>query len=96
LKKLDASGNWKGFDSSLLITDPIALGLLNWQLINQEVFGYKKKRSSLSINESEIEKSPDYRKYDFTLDLKCGTLAVDRNNRIWIGTQKGLVSSFGC
>ena len=94
LKKLDASGNWKGFDLSSLITDPIALGLSELVVDKSgSIWIGSRRNGALVYNESGDRKRAlitESTKGSLP-DLNVRTLAVDRNNRIWIGTQKGLV-----
>lgn len=93
LKKLDTNGNWSGFDLSSIITNS-AFGLSELVVDNTGsiwigsrrngalVFNETGERKRVLLTESTRGSLPD---------LNVRSLAVDRNNRIWIGTQKGLV-----
>ncbi len=94
LKKLDANGNWKEFDLSSLITNSVALGLSELVVDKTgSIWMGSRRNGALVYNESGDRKRAlitESTKGSLP-DLNVRTLAVDRNNRIWIGTQKGLV-----
>ena len=94
LKKLEPNGNWKGFDLSSIITEQVALGLTELVIDKTgSVWIGSRRNGALVYNESGDRKralNTESTKGSLP-DLSVRTLAVDRNNRIWIGTQKGLV-----
>lgn len=93
LKKLEASGNWKSFDLSSILTNP-AFGLSELVIDKSgSVWIGSRRNGALVYNESGDRKRAliaEATKGSLP-DLNVRTLAVDKNNRIWIGTQKGLV-----
>ena len=94
LKKLNTNGNWQEFDLSSLITNSVPLGLT--ELIVDKtgsIWIGSRRNGALVYNESGDKKRAlitESTKGSLP-DLNVRTLAVDRNNRVWIGTQKGLV-----
>lgn len=94
LKKLDTGGNWSGFDLNSIITDQRALGLTELVIDKSgSIWIGSRRNGALVYNESGDRKRAlvtESTKGSLP-DLNVRTLAVDRNNRIWIGTQKGLV-----
>lgn len=96
VKKLNTNGSWSSYDLSSIITN-VAFGLTelvvdksggvwigsrrNGALVFKET-GNRKKALITEVSKGSLP------------DLNVRTLAVDRNNRIWIGTQKGLVVFF--
>lgn len=94
VKKYDKNGNWKGFDLSSIITDQIALGLSELVIDKTgSIWIGSRRNGALVFNESGNRKRAlltESTKGSLP-DLNVRTLAVDRNNRIWLGTQKGLV-----
>ena len=94
LKKLEPNGNWKGFDLSSIATEKVALGLTELVIDKTgSVWIGSRRNGALVYNESGDRKRAliaESTKGSLP-DLNVRTLAVDRNNRIWIGTQKGLV-----
>lgn len=94
LKKLETSGNWKGFDLSSIITDQRALGLTELVIDKSgSIWIGSRRNGALVYNETGDRKRAliTQSTKGSLPDLNVRTLAVDRNNRIWIGTQKGLV-----
>ena len=93
LKKLEANGNWKSFDLSSIMTNP-AFGLSELVIDKSgSIWIGSRRNGALVYNESGDRKRAlitEATKGSLP-DLNVRTLAVDRNNRIWIGTQKGLV-----
>lgn len=93
LKKLDPNGNWTGYDLSSIITNP-AFGLTELAIDKTgSIWMGSRRNGALVFNESGNRKRAlitESTKGSLP-DLNVRTLAVDRNNRIWIGTQKGLV-----
>ncbi|MGI9530591.1 hypothetical protein [Lutimonas sp.] len=94
LKKLETNGTWKEFDLSSLITNSIALGLSELAIDKSGGVWMGSRRNGVLV----YSESGDRKKALTTEstkgslpDLHAKTLAVDRNNRVWIGTQKGLV-----
>jgi len=93
VKKLEPNGNWKSFDLSSIITNP-AFGLS--ELVTDKsgsIWIGSRRNGALVYKESGDRKRAlisEATKGSLP-DLNVRTLAVDRNNRIWIGTQKGLV-----
>lgn len=94
LKKYDANGNWKGFDLSAIITETVAQGLTELVIDKSgSIWIGSRRNGALVYNESGDRKRAlitESTKGSLP-DLNVRTLAVDRNNRVWIGTQKGLV-----
>ncbi len=94
LKKLDTNGNWKEFDLSSLITDQVALGLSELVIDKTgSIWIGSRRNGALVYNESGDRKRAlitESTKGSLP-DINVRSLAVDRNNRVWIGTQKGLV-----
>ena len=94
LKKLGTNGNWSEFDLSSLITDSEALGLTELVVDKSDsIWMGSRRNGALVYNESGDRKRAlitESTKGSLP-DINVRTLAVDRNNRIWIGTQKGLV-----
>lgn len=94
LKKLETNGNWKEFDLSSLITNSIALGMSELAIDKSGSIWMGSRRNGVLVyNESGDRKkalTTETTKGSLP-DLHAKTLAVDRNNRVWIGTQKGLV-----
>lgn len=94
LKKLETNGTWKGFDLSQITTEQVALGLTELVIDKSgSVWIGSRRNGALVYNESgDRKKALNTESNKGSLpDLNVRTLAVDRNNRIWIGTQKGLV-----
>ena len=94
LKKLETNGNWKGFDLNPIITDQQALGLTELVIDKTgSIWIGSRRNGALVYNESGDRKRAliTQSTKGSLPDLNVRTLAVDRNNRIWIGTQKGLV-----
>ena len=94
LKKLETNGNWKGFDLSSIITETVALGLTELAIDKTgSVWIGSRRNGALVYNESgDRKRALNTQGTSGSLpDLNVRTLAVDRNNRIWIGTLKGLV-----
>ncbi len=93
VKKLESNGSWKSFDMSSVITNP-AFGLSELVIDNSgSVWMGSRRNGALVFNESGERKRAlitEATKGSLP-DLHVRTLAVDRYNRIWIGTQKGLV-----
>ena len=93
VKKLESNGTWKSFDMSSVITNP-AFGLSELVIDNSgSVWMGSRRNGALVFNESGERKRAlitEATKGSLP-DLHVRTLAVDRYNRIWIGTQKGLV-----
>ena len=93
VKKYDTNGSWKSADLSSLITNP-AFGLTELIIDKSgSVWIGSRRNGALVYNESGNRKRAlitEATKGSLP-DLNVRTLAVDRNNRIWIGTQKGLV-----
>jgi len=85
---------WKSFDLSSLITEQIALGLSELVIDKTgSIWIGSRRNGALVFNETGDRKRvllTESTKGSLP-DLNVRTLAVDRNNRIWIGTQKGLV-----
>jgi len=94
LKKLDSNGNWKGFDLSSIVTERVAQGLTELVIDKSgSIWIGSRRNGALVYNESGDRKRAlitESTKGSLP-DLNVRTLAVDRNNRVWIGTQKGLV-----
>jgi len=94
LKKLDTNGNWDEFDLSSVITNSVALGLTELVVDKTgSIWMGSRRNGALVYNESGDRKRAlitESTKGSLP-DLNVRTLAVDRNNRVWIGTQKGLV-----
>ena len=94
LKKLEPNGQWKGFDLSSIITEQVALGLTELAIdkIGNVWIGSRRNGALVynEIGDRKIALTTESTKGSLP-DLNVRTLAVDRNNRIWIGTQKGLV-----
>jgi len=94
LKKLEPNGQWKGFDLSSLITEQVALGLTELAIdkIGNVWIGSRRNGALVynEIGDRKIALKTESTKGSLP-DLNVRTLVVDRNNRIWIGTQKGLV-----
>lgn len=94
LKKLDTNGNWDEFDLSSIITNSVALGLTELVVDKTgSIWMGSRRNGALVYNESGDKKRAlvtESTKGSLP-DLNVRTLAVDRNNRVWIGTQKGLV-----
>ena len=93
IKKLSTSGSWSSFDLSSIITNP-AFGLTELHIDRtSNVWIGSRRNGALVFNESGNRKRAlitEATKGSLP-DLNVRTLAVDQNNRIWIGTQKGLV-----
>jgi hypothetical protein len=93
VKKLEPNGIWKSFDLSSIITNP-AFGLSDLVIDKSgSIWVGSRRNGALVYNESGDRKRAlitEATKGSLP-DLNVRTLAVDRNNRIWIGTQKGLV-----
>jgi len=94
LKKYSSAGSWSSFDLSSLIIEPIALGL-NEIVIDKS--GNKwigsRRNGALVVSENGnkmISLITDPNKGDIP-DLRVQALAVDKNNKVWIGTRAGLV-----
>jgi len=94
LKKLDPNGNWDEFDLSSIITNSVALGLTELVVDKTgSIWMGSRRNGALVYNESGDRKRAlitESTKGSLP-DINVRTLAVDRNNRVWIGTQKGLV-----
>lgn len=93
LKKQNSNGSWSSFDLSSIITN-VAFGLTELVLDKSGGVWIGSRRNGALV----YKESGDRKKALITEatkgslpDLNVRTLAVDRNNRIWIGTQKGLV-----
>ena len=93
LKKLEPNGSWKSFDLSSIMTNP-AFGLSELVIDKTgSIWMGSRRNGALVYNESGDRKRAlitEATKGSLP-DLNVRTLAVDRNNRIWLGTQKGLV-----
>ena len=93
LKKLSTNGTWSSFDlSSILSTDDFGLtelivdrtstvwiGTRNNGLLAFNETGNRKRALVNQLNRGSLP------------DLAVSTVANDRNNRLWIGTKKGMV-----
>ena len=93
VKKYSADGTWSGFDMSSVMTNP-ALGL-NELVIDKTstVWIGSRRNGVLVFNENGNKKralTTEATKGSLP-DLNARTVKADANNRIWIGTQKGLV-----
>ncbi len=93
LKKRSSNGSWTSFDLSPIITN-VAFGLTELVIDKSGGVWIGSRRNGVLV----YRESGDQKKALLTEatkgslpDLNVRTLAVDRNNRIWIGTQKGLV-----
>jgi len=93
LKKQNSNGSWSSYDLSSIITN-VAFGLTELVLDKSGGIWIGSRRNGALV----YKESGDRKKALITEvtkgslpDLNVRTLAVDRNNRIWIGTQKGLV-----
>jgi len=94
LKKRTPSGLWTSYNLNSLITETIALGL-NQLVIDK--LGNKwigtRRNGALVFNENGNKKiafSTDINKGNLP-DINVRTIAVDHSNRIWLGTNTGLV-----
>ncbi len=93
IKKYGADGSWSGFDMSSVMTNP-ALGL--GELIVDKatnVWVATRRNGALVFNENGDRKralTSESTKGSLP-DPNVRTLQVDDNNRLWIGTLKGLV-----
>lgn len=93
LKKLSLNGTWTSFDLSSLITNG-AFGLT--ELIVDRtgtIFMGSRRNGLLAFNETGNRKrvlTTEFTKGSLP-DLAVRSVVADRNNRIWIGTKKGLV-----
>jgi hypothetical protein len=92
LKKFSTSGQWSGYNLNAIFTNP-AFGL-NEMIIDQS--GNKwigtRRNGALVINENASKimgLTTDENKGDLP-DLNVRCLAVDRSNKIWIGTRAGM------
>ncbi len=93
LKKQNTNGSWSSFDLSSIITNQ-AFGLTELIIdkTNNKWIG-SRRNGALVFNEQGNHKKAlitEASKGSLP-DLNVRTLAVDRNNRIWIGTKKGMV-----
>jgi len=93
LKKLSSNGVWSEFDLSSIMTD-VALGLTELVIDRTgSVWMGSRRNGVLVYNENGDRKRAlitEATKGSLP-DPNTRALAVDRNNRIWIGTKKGLV-----
>jgi len=93
-KKYDTNGTWKSGDLSSIITNTQAFGLTELVIDKTgSVWIGSRRNGALVYNEQGDRKralTTESTKGALP-DANVRTLAVDRNNRIWIGTQKGLV-----
>lgn len=93
LKKMDPNGNWSEFDLSSIITSN-ALGLNDLILDkSNSIWIGTRRNGALVFNENGNQKIALTTEVNSGLlpDPNVRTIAVDSNNRIWIGTLKGLV-----
>ncbi len=93
IKKRSANGNWSSFDMSSVLTNE-AFGLTELIVDKSGSIWLGSRRNGALV----FRETGDQKKALITEatkgslpDLNVRTLAVDRYNRIWIGTQKGLV-----
>ena len=94
LKKLSPNGSWSEFDLSTIITENVALGLSEIAIDKTGGIWIGSRRNGVLVY-----KETGDRKRALTTEVTKGslphpssrTIAIDRNNRVWIGTQKGLV-----
>lgn len=93
IKKYATDGSWTGFDMSSVMTNP-ALGLNELIIDNaSNIWIGSRRNGALIFNENGNQKRA------LTTEVSNGslpdpnvrTIQADANNRIWIGTQKGLV-----
>lgn len=93
VKKYQTNGSWASYDLSSIMTN--SANGLNELVIDKSgsIWIGSRRNGALVFNESGERKRAlitEATKGSLP-DLNVRTLAVDRNNRIWIGTQKGLV-----
>ncbi len=93
LKKLSPNGSWSGFDLSTILstedfglteliidrTGTVWIGSRNNGLLAFNETGNRKRALVNQLNRGSLP------------DLAVSTVANDRNNRLWIGTKKGMV-----
>jgi len=93
LKKLSTNGTWSGFDlSSILSTEDLGLTELIIDRIGTVWIG-SRNNGLLAFNEMGNRKRALVNQLSrgSLPDLAVSTVANDRNNRLWIGTKKGVV-----
>jgi hypothetical protein len=93
VKKYSADGTWSGFDMSSVMTNP-ALGLNELTVDKTSTIWIGSRRNGVLVfNENGNKKRAlTTEATNGSLpDLNARTVKADANNRIWIGTQKGLV-----
>lgn len=93
IKKFDVNGNWSGFNMTPVITSTAAG--LNELVIDKatNIWVGSRRNGALVYNEDGDKKralTTEITKGSLP-DPNVRTLQVDNNNRLWIGTQKGLV-----
>lgn len=95
IKKLSPSGGWTEFDIESLVINNKALGMSDVAIDNSNTVWIATRSNGVyAFNER------GNRKKSLTTEatrgslphIKVNTLAVDKNNRIWIGTLTGLVT----
>ncbi|GGK39951.1 MULTISPECIES: type IX secretion system anionic LPS delivery protein PorZ [Flavobacteriaceae] len=93
IKKFGTDGSWSGFDMSTVMTNP-ALGL-NELIVDKtnNIWIGSRRNGAFVFNENGNKKRAlTTEPTNGSLpDPNVRTIQADNNNRIWIGTQKGLV-----
>ena len=94
LKKLSQSGQWTSYNLSSLTTNKIAIGL-NEIIVDRNGIKWIGTRSNgvyaFSENGNRMKALVATTNLGNLPDLNVRSVAVDSNNRVWLGTKSGLV-----
>ncbi len=93
IKKYSTNGSWTSFDMSSVITNP-ALGLNELVVDKTTTIWIGSRRNGVLIfneNQNKRRALTTEQTQGALPDLNVRTIKGDSNNRIWIGTKKGLV-----